>query len=75
VRFLPFPTTFLVSYALVERMLTLHKKLPAARLPRDKQLYERQIAATDSEIDRLVYKLYDLTPKEIQIVEDALIGR
>jgi Eco57I restriction-modification methylase/restriction endonuclease TaqI-like protein/N-6 DNA methylase len=60
--------------ALVERMLTLHKKLPAARLPRDKQLYERQIAATDSEIDRLVYELYNLTPEEIRIVEDATGG-
>jgi Eco57I restriction-modification methylase/restriction endonuclease TaqI-like protein/N-6 DNA methylase/type I restriction and modification enzyme subunit R-like protein len=60
--------------ALVERMLSLHKKLPVARLPRDKQLYERQIAATDSEIDRLVYELYDLTPEDIRIVEEATSG-
>jgi hypothetical protein len=57
---------------LAERILTLHKKLPTARLPRDKQLYERQIAATDSEIGRLVYELYDLTSEEIRIVEDAV---
>jgi hypothetical protein len=29
----------------------------------------RQIEATDETIDKLVYKLYDLTPEEIEIVE------
>jgi len=29
----------------------------------------RQIDATDAEIDRLVYDLYDLTDEEIAIVE------
>jgi hypothetical protein len=29
----------------------------------------RQIAATDEEIDRLVYELYDLTEEETAIVE------
>ena len=29
----------------------------------------RQIAATDAEIDRLVYELYGLTEEEIKIVE------
>ena len=32
---------------------------------------ERDIAATDNEIDRLVYKLYGLTEEEIRIVESA----
>jgi len=32
---------------------------------------ERQIAATDKQIDRLVYDLYGLTDEEIQIVEEA----
>jgi hypothetical protein len=32
---------------------------------------ERDIAATDDEIDRLVYKLYGLTEEEIRIVESA----
>ena len=31
---------------------------------------QRQIDATDREIDRLVYDLYDLTEEEIRIVED-----
>ena len=33
------------------------------------ELYQRQIDATDREIDRLVYNLYGLTEKEIGIVE------
>jgi len=57
--------------ALVERMLGLHKKLAAATIPADKQLYQRQIEATDRQIDALVHELYGLTQKEIEIVEDA----
>ena len=34
-----------------------------------KGLIQRQIDATDREIDSLVYKLYSLTEKEIKIVE------
>jgi hypothetical protein len=55
--------------ALVERMLDLHKKLAAATIPADKKLYQRQIEATDAEIDALVYELYGLTEQEIAIVE------
>jgi hypothetical protein len=55
--------------ALVERMLTLHKDLAAARTTHDKTVLQRQIDATDREIDRLVYELYDLTDEEIAIVE------
>lgn len=50
-------------------MLDLHKKLHAATIPADKKLYQRQIEAIDEEIDRLVYELYGLTEKEIEIVE------
>jgi len=32
---------------------------------------QRQIDATDRQIDRLVYELYGLTESEIQIVEGA----
>jgi hypothetical protein len=55
--------------ALVECMLDLHKKLAAATIPADKTLYQRQIEATDRQIDALVYKLYGLTEEEIAIVE------
>jgi hypothetical protein len=55
--------------SLVEAMLDLHKKLAAAKTPQEKTVLERQIAATDAEIDRLVYELYGLTEDEIKIVE------
>jgi type I restriction-modification system DNA methylase subunit len=54
---------------LVERMLTLHKQLPAAKTPDDKTRIQRQIDATDHQIDHLVYELYGLTNNEIEIVE------
>jgi hypothetical protein len=57
--------------ALVERMLALHKDLAAAATPVARNLLQRQIDATDRQIDRLVYALYDLTPEEIAIVEGA----
>jgi hypothetical protein len=57
--------------ALVERMLALHRKLAAAIVPPDKELYQRQIEATDRQIDRLVYELYGLTEEEVGIVEEA----
>jgi len=55
--------------ALVERMLELHRKLAAATIPTDKTLYQRQIEATDRQIDALVYELYGLTEEEIAVVE------
>jgi hypothetical protein len=55
--------------AVVQRMLDLHEKLAAATIPADKKLYERQIRATDEEIDALVYELYGLSEEEIAIVE------
>jgi len=54
---------------LVEQMLELHPKLAGARTPQEKTALERQIAATDSQIDALVYELYGLTAEEIKIVE------
>ena len=54
---------------LVEQMLALHQKAAAASNPADKTLFQRQIAATDRAIDRLVYGLYNLTEEEIKLVE------
>ena len=54
---------------LVERMLGLNRKLPEASTEHERTLLERRIAATDAEIDRLVYRLYDLSEEEIRIVE------
>ena len=54
---------------LVDQMLSLHKKLAAAKVDHDKTILQRQIDATDNQIDRLVYELYGLTEEEIRIVE------
>jgi hypothetical protein len=56
---------------LVEHMLSLHKRLAAAKAPHDKTVLQGQIDATDRQIDRLVYELYGLTEEEITIVEGA----
>ena len=59
---------------LVEAMLKLHKDLLTAKTNHEKSLIQRQIAATDKQIDQLVYELYDLTEKEIRIVEETTNG-
>jgi hypothetical protein len=41
----------------------------SARTAPDKTAIERQIAATDKQIDQLVYELYGLTEEEIRIME------
>jgi len=56
---------------LVEQMLTLHKQLSDAKTAHEQTLIQRQIDATDNQIDKLVYELYSLTDEEIAIVEGA----
>jgi hypothetical protein len=53
--------------SLVESMLELHRRTP--QTPFEQEQLEREIAATDAQIDRLVYELYGLTEEEIKIVE------
>ena len=55
--------------SLVDSMLALHKRLAAAKSEAQKTVIQRQIDATDAEIDRLVYDLYGLTADEVAIVE------
>lgn len=57
---------------LVDRMLSLNKQLPTAKTVHDKTILQRQIDATDQQIDRLVYELYGLTDEEIKIVEEQI---
>ena len=57
---------------LVEQMLTLHEQLTAAKTPDEKTRIQRQIDATNEQIDSLVYDLYDLSEKEIQIIEGKI---
>jgi hypothetical protein len=72
---LPFPARSTQStqrdklVVLVEKMLALHQQLAAAKTPQDTTLLQRQIAATDKQIDQLVYALYGLTDEEIALVE------
>ena len=54
---------------LVEQMLVLHREQAAARTPQEQTALARQLTATDTQIDRLVYELYGLTEGEIKIVE------
>ncbi|HEV8328158.1 MAG TPA: N-6 DNA methylase [Nitrospiraceae bacterium] len=60
--------------ALVERSLDLHTRISSAQTPAEKERLQRQIDATDQEIDRLVYNLYGLTEEEIKIVEAASVA-
>jgi len=53
--------------SLVERMLELHKREP--QTPQEADRLQREIAATDAAIDKLVYELYGLTEEEVRIVE------
>ena len=57
--------------SLVDQMLSLHKQLHEARTPHEQTALQRQIEATDGQIDALVYELYGLTEEEIKIVENA----
>ena len=61
------PASRMVS--LVQQMNQLHKRLSSAATPHEQTLLKRRIAATDREIDLLVYRLYDLTDEEIAVVE------
>jgi type I restriction-modification system DNA methylase subunit len=56
---------------LVTQMLELHKHLHAAPSDAAREIYQRQIDATDRAIDALVYELYGLTEEEIAIVEET----
>ena len=56
--------------ALVERMLDLNKRKHSGKLaPSQLDRLEREIAATDTEIDELVYNLYGITEEERKIIE------
>jgi len=52
-------------------MLCLHTRLAAEKLPQRREQIQREIDATDRQIDQLVYQLYGLSDEEIRIVEEA----
>jgi hypothetical protein len=43
--------------------------LPKAKAPYEQESIQHQIAATDALIDALVYELYEVTEKGIEIAE------
>jgi hypothetical protein len=55
----------------VGRMLSLKSRESVVKTAHERTALQRQIEATDREIDRLVYELYGLTGNEIRIVEEA----
>ena len=57
---------------LVEQRTKNHKELQKAKTLHKKEVIQRQINATDKQIDKLVYKLYDITEEEIAIVEEGV---
>jgi len=54
---------------LAQQMISLQKQLAEAKTDHEQTLIQRQIDATDNQIDKLVYELYGLTEEEIKIVE------
>ena len=54
---------------LVDSIIEINKKLNNEKNPDSATMLRRQVGALDGEVDRLVYKLYDLTEEEIKVVE------
>lgn len=55
----------------VQQLLDLWRASSSGKDEHHRIIIRRQIEATDRQIDQLVYKLYDLTPDEIKIVEGS----
>lgn len=56
---------------LVHRLIALHADSEKSKTSHAKTVLQRQIDATDRQIDRLVYELYGLSDEEIALVEAA----
>jgi hypothetical protein len=55
--------------SLARSMTVLYAERALRRTGTQREVIERQIDATDAEIDRLVYAMYGLTPEEIALVD------
>ncbi|GAB4110131.1 MAG: hypothetical protein OHK0057_34320 [Thermoflexibacter sp.] len=53
----------------VEMLLELHKRLHKATLPSDIRRPQARIQAAERQIDQLVYRLYELSPEEIKLID------
>lgn len=56
----------------VNEIINLQSSIDNPKTPQEKKNLERQIAALDKQIDKLVYELYGLTEDEIKIVEESV---
>ena len=65
----PIPNLEVLASSKIPICVKPHRHLRAAQTAADREMYQRQIDATDTEIDALVYALYGLTEEEIRIVE------
>jgi len=54
---------------LVEQMLDIHERFNRAKADVERTMLQRQIDAIEKQIDQLVYELYELTDKEINMIE------
>jgi adenine-specific DNA-methyltransferase len=73
IKTIPIPLAWLAiqprMIELVNQTQIASKQLIEARTSHEQTLLQRQIEATDEQIDALVYELYGLTEEEIRIVE------
>ena len=60
---------------LVDSMLALHAQLAAAKSEAQKAIMQRQIDATDAEIDILVYELYGINEEERKVIEESMSAK
>ncbi len=59
-------------FRFVTNIIELRKKLHKAKFRNEKELYERQIAAFNKQINEVLYELYGLNKEEINIIEENL---
>jgi hypothetical protein len=58
--------------ALMDRMPEMNKRKHSGKLaPSELERIDREILATDTEIDNVVYELYGITNEERKIIEGA----
>ena len=53
----------------VGQMLSLNKQLPSAKTDHEKTALQRQIDATDQQIDQFVYELYEISQQERKLLK------
>jgi hypothetical protein len=56
---------------LARELLCLNERFIAAKTAQAKVAVERQFAAADQRLDRLVYDLYGLTENEVRVIEQG----